>query len=95
MIVAHDYSAPASSFRAAVLDATANLRLIEENLPLSMEVHTRTGHPFQQLHGPLKDPYVVTEYAEKLGLGSRDYELVDVLPLEKFERSSLPYIPSK
>jgi len=79
----------------AVLDATANMKLIEENLPLAMEVHTREGHPFRQLHGPLKDPYLVTEFGEKLGLGSRDYELVDVLPLEKFERTSMPYISSK
>lgn len=79
----------------AVLDSTAGMKLIEENLPLAMEIHTRRGHPFQQLHGPLKDPYVVTEYGEKLGLGSRDYELVDVLPLEKVERSALPYISAK
>jgi uncharacterized protein len=79
----------------AVLDSTANLKIIEENLPLAMEIHTHEGHPFQQLHGPLKDPYVVTVYGEKLGLGSRDYELVDVMPLEKFERSALPYISSK
>lgn len=79
----------------AVLDATAGMKLIEENLPLAMEVHTRQGHPFQQIHGPLKDPYMVTEYGEKLGLGSRDYELVDVLPLEKVEHAALPYIPAK
>ena len=78
----------------AVLDATAGMRIIEENLPLAMEIHTRSGHPFQQLHGPLKDPYLVIEYGEKLGLGSRDFELVDVLPLEKVERSALPYIPA-
>jgi len=79
----------------AVLDATEDLRLIEENLPLAMEVHTRQGHPFRQLHGPYKDPYLVTAYGEQLGLGNRDYELVDVFPLEKFERSALPYIPSR
>jgi uncharacterized Fe-S center protein len=82
------------SVERAVLDAIAGVPLIEENLPLTMEIHTRTGHPFQQLHGPLKDPYLVTEYGEKLGLGSRDYELVDILPLEKVERSTLPYIPA-
>ena len=65
----------------AVLDATANDRLIEENVPTSMEVHTRQGHPFRWLHGPLKDPYLVTEYGAQLGLGSREYELVDVLPV--------------
>lgn len=76
----------------ATLDVIAGTRLIEENIPTSMEVHTREGHPFQWLHGPLKDPYKVTEYGEGLGLGSRDYELVDVLPVEKVERSSMPYI---
>jgi uncharacterized Fe-S center protein len=76
----------------AVLDVTAKSTLIEENLPTSMEVHTREGHPFRWLHGPYKDPYVVLEYGEKLGLGSREYELVDVLPVEQVERSSMQYI---
>jgi uncharacterized protein len=79
----------------ATLDVTAKTPLIEENIPTTMEVHTREGHPFRWLHGPLKDPYKVVEYGEKLGLGSRDYELVDVLPVEKVERSSMPYIAAK
>ena len=79
----------------ATLDVIAQTRLIEENIPTSLEVHTRAGHPFQWLHGPLKDPYKVTEYGEKLGLGSRDYELVDVLPVEKMERASMPYIAAQ
>ena len=76
----------------AVLDVTGKSRLIEENLPGVLEVHTREGHPFRWLHGPHKDPYVALEYAEKLGMGSRSYELVDVLPVEKVERSSMQYI---
>jgi uncharacterized Fe-S center protein len=76
----------------ATLDVIGKTRLIEDNLPTSMEVHTREGHPFQWLHGPHKDPYKVIEYGEKLGIGSSDYELVDVLPVEKLERSSMPYI---
>jgi len=79
----------------AVLDQTAGLRLLEENLPAVMEVHTRVGHPFRWLHGPYKDPYVVVNYAEKLGLGSRAYELVDVLPVVKVERSSMAYIAAR
>ena len=79
----------------AVLDATANDRLIEENVPTSMEVRTRQGHPFRWLHGPLKDPYLVTEYGAQLGLGSREYELVDVLPVEKIERAAPTYISAK
>ncbi len=79
----------------AVLDVTGRTKLIEENVPYVMEVHLREGHPFQQLHGPLKDPYLVTIYGEKLGLGSRDYELVDVYPLEKIERTPMAYISSR
>jgi hypothetical protein len=79
----------------AVLDMTAKTCLIEENVPVSLEVHTREGHPFRWLHGPLKDPYKVTEYGEQLGLGRREYELVDVLPVEKIERAPLGYIPAR
>jgi uncharacterized protein len=75
----------------AMLDITGQSKLIEEALPLAMEVHFREGHPFRQLHGPLKDPYMTTEYAEKYGLGSRQYELVDVFPLQKLERAAMPY----
>jgi uncharacterized Fe-S center protein len=78
----------------AVLDATSTLRLIEENLPTSMEVHTREGHPLRWLHGPHKDPYLVCEYGEQLGLGSRQYELIDVLPVEQIARAPIGYIPA-
>ncbi len=76
----------------AVLDATNGARLIEENLPTVMEVHTREGHPFRQLHGPYKDPYLVTRYGEELGLGSREYELVDILPVSQIARPAVTYI---
>jgi len=65
----------------AVLDLTARDRLIEENIPTAMKVHTRQGHPLRWLHGPLKDPYLVTEFGARLGLGNREYELIDVLPV--------------
>ncbi len=48
----------------AVLDMTAKTPLIEENVPASMEVHTRVGHPLRWLHGPFKDPYKVLEFGE-------------------------------
>jgi uncharacterized protein len=79
----------------AVLDVTARTPLIEENLPACMEVHTREGHPLRWLHGPHKDPYLVTEYGERLGLGTRDYELVDVLPVEIITRAPIPYIAAQ
>lgn len=79
----------------ATLDLTMNSQLYEENIPTCLEVHTRTGHPFAQLHGPLKDPYKISEYGEKLGLGSRQYDLVDVFPVQKFDRAPVHYISAK
>jgi uncharacterized Fe-S center protein len=79
----------------AVLDATGRTRLIEENIPASMEVHARHGHPLRWLHGPHKDPYLVTKYGEQLGLGRRDYELIDVLPVEEISRAPIGYIPAQ
>ncbi len=79
----------------AALDVIAGSRLIEENIPTAMEVHTREGHPFRWLHGPLKDPYVALQYAEALGVGSRQYELVDVFPVEQFARGPAGYVPAK
>ena len=66
----------------AVLDMTARTPLIEENLPTSMEVTHREGHPLSWIHGKHKDPYKVLEYGAALGLGSQEYQLVDVLPVE-------------
>jgi uncharacterized Fe-S center protein len=76
----------------SVLDKIAESKLIMENVPTAMEPWYTGGHPFQHLHGPYKDPYKVVEYGEKLGLGSRQYELVDVLPVEEVARGPLEYI---
>jgi len=77
-----------------VLDVTGRPRLIEENISTSMEVHTREGHPLRWLHGPHKDPYLVTKCGEQLGLGKRDYELIDVLPVEEITRAPIGCIPA-
>jgi hypothetical protein len=78
----------------AVLDMTAKTPLIEENLPASFEIHSREGHPLNWLHGPYKNPYLAPTFGEQLGLGSRAYELVDVLPVESVFRSEAVYIPA-
>ena len=79
----------------AVLDLTGRTPLIEENVPTTMEVHAREGHPLRRLHGPLKDPYLVVQEGEKLGLGSRVYELVDVLPVATPQRAGMDYIRAR
>lgn len=80
----------------AVLDVTGKSRLIEENVPNSMEVVTHEGHPFNYIHGVFKDPYKVVRYGEALGLGSQEYELVDVLPVQpRPQRSEPVYVALK
>lgn len=67
----------------AMLDEVGKYKVIEENVPLSMKLQHGEGfHPFQVVHGEYKDPYKVIEYAAALGVGSRDYEMIDVMPLE-------------
>jgi len=78
----------------AVLDTTAKTPLLEENVPTSMEVIPNPGHPLTWIHGRHKDPYKVVEYAEGLGMGSRQYEQIDVLPVEKVNRAGMGYIPA-
>ena len=79
----------------AVLDKLAETPLIEANIPTEMEVHTRRAHPLQWLHGPLKDPNLAPQYLEKLGVGTRQYDLVDVFPVVKINRSTATYIPAQ
>jgi uncharacterized Fe-S center protein len=76
----------------ATLDAMARTPIIEENLPGMMEIVTREGHPLQWIHGPYKDPQEQLASAEKLGLGSRAYELVDVLPVREPNFKAITYI---
>ncbi len=78
----------------ATLDKLAATPLIEENVPLSMEIITREGHPLQWIHGPYKDPYAQLEIGEQMGLGARQYELVDVLPAVEPDFKKVPYIPA-
>ncbi|MHA2004476.1 MAG: DUF362 domain-containing protein [Candidatus Thorarchaeota archaeon] len=71
----------------ASLDLIAKEGLIESMIPpyyknLNLDPEADL-HPFARLHGPMKNPYLVTEYTEKLGMGSRDYELIEVLSVEE------------
>jgi len=67
----------------ASLDAIGKEKLILENMPGdTYQVQLDLPHPLQQIHGRYKDPYDVIRFAEKLGLGSSDYTLVDVMEEE-------------
>jgi hypothetical protein len=77
----------------ATLDLLKPFKIIEENVPSVFELQPNAPHPLAQLHGPYKDPYIVVEECEKLGLGSRDYKLVDVLPYQPDRsRANAPYV---
>lgn len=47
-------------------------------------------HPWQKIHGPMKDPYLVTKYGEDLGLGSSEYELIEILAAEETSKKEPP-----
>lgn len=59
----------------AALDLIDADKLMMEGLPEGHEIGTE-GHLFQRLHG--KDPYIQVEEAAAIGLGSREYKLVEV-----------------
>ena len=60
----------------ASIDSIRTRDFIEGSLPQPLEVRDVEGHLLQKIHG--KDPYLQVEEAHKLGLGEREYELVEV-----------------
>ncbi|MFW9830963.1 MAG: DUF362 domain-containing protein [Candidatus Thorarchaeota archaeon] len=78
----------------ATLDLIAQKGLIESEIPRYFK-HVNLDpnadlHPFARLWGPFKNPYLVTKHSEKLGLGSRKYELIEVLPPDKTMKMKPP-----
>ena len=69
----------------ATLDLIGKEGLIEKEIPIRFKHADLSSdlHPFQQLHGPMKSPYLVAEFAENLGLGSASYEIIEILPDEE------------
>jgi uncharacterized protein len=74
----------------AVLDAIRKYNVIKEDLPSSLEFQPEAGHPFQQIHGPLKNPYLMIEYGQKTGLGEMEYELIDLMPNQAIQFGERP-----
>jgi uncharacterized Fe-S center protein len=82
------------AIETATLDLIAKAGLIEKSIPPVFK-HVNLDpsadlHPFQRIHGPMKNPYLVTEFAEKLGMGTRKYELVEVLSPEETMKMEPP-----
>ena len=78
----------------ATLDLIAKAGLIEQTIPPYFK-HVNLDpnidlHPFERLWGSMKNPYLVVGFAEQYGLGTRKYELVEVLPPEETGKMEPP-----
>ena len=77
----------------ASLDLLKPHKIMAENLPGEMRYLPKVkGHPFQKIHGVYKDPYIVVKELEKMGFGSRKYEIVDVYPVKPPKKFKSVYI---
>ncbi|TFG10352.1 DUF362 domain-containing protein [Candidatus Heimdallarchaeota archaeon] len=71
------------AIETATLDLIKKEGLIEKNIPPYFK-HANLNpdedlHPFTRVHGPYKDPYETVKFAEKMGMGTSNYELVEIL----------------
>ena len=81
------------AIEAASLDLVAKEGLIESMIPPFIKPNldpTADLHPFTRLFGPMKNPYLVLDYAEKLGMGSKEYKLVELLSAKKTMKMKAP-----
>ncbi len=60
----------------ASIDSIKTENYIPNSLPHPFEVRDIAGHLLQKIHG--KDPYLQCEESARLGLGSQEYEVVEV-----------------
>ncbi len=79
----------------ATLDLIKEKGLIESEIPpyfkhIKLDSGVDFSHPFARLWGPYKNPYLVTKHAEKLGMGQREYTLVEVLSPKKTMKMKPP-----
>lgn len=81
----------------ATLDLIAKQGLNESIIKQIPERYMRVNpnlkaklHPFQLIHGPLKDPYKVAQYGEAREMGSSKYKLIEILSAEETAVMVLP-----
>jgi uncharacterized Fe-S center protein len=60
----------------AALDSIKVENYIPGSLPEQLELAEGDGHLFERIWH--KDPYLQVEAAAEIGLGSRDYELIEI-----------------
>ena len=90
----------------AVLDMVKKEGLIDKNIPpfysdANLDPNEDL-HPFQRIHGKMKDPFIAVDYMHKMYNGeySKEYELIEILspketaiakPLKSFERKEASF----
>jgi uncharacterized Fe-S center protein len=75
----------------ASLDLIGKQEVIESMVPPFVKLHNGPDlHPFQRINGPMKNPYIAVDYAEKLGMGSTNYKLVEVLSPKRTAKQKGP-----
>ncbi|MFX1375305.1 MAG: DUF362 domain-containing protein [Promethearchaeota archaeon] len=82
------------AIETATLDLIKKEGLIEKSIPPYLK-HVNFNpdedlHPFTRLHGPYKDPYEVVRFIEKLGFGTSQYKLVEILSSEETIKMKRP-----
>ncbi|MFX0181611.1 MAG: DUF362 domain-containing protein [Candidatus Hodarchaeota archaeon] len=82
------------AIETAALDLIAKEGLIEKNIPPFYK-HPNLDpnadlHPFQRLHGPMKNPYNTVNFLKDLGIGTHEYELIEVLSPEETSKAKPP-----
>ena len=82
------------AIETATLDLIAKAGLIEQTIPpyfkhVNLDPHSSL-HPFERLWGSMKNPYLITEFAVQQGLGTRKYELVEILSPEETGKMEPP-----
>ena len=66
------------------LDLVKQAQFLKDQLPpyLKHVSDDESLHPFQRIWGPYKNPYLVNMFGEALGIGSRKYEIEEILPAD-------------
>lgn len=78
----------------ATLDLIAKTGLIEQAIPPYFK-HVNLDrnadlHPFERLWGPMKNPYLVIKFAEQQRLGTKNYNLIEVLSPQETSKEKPP-----
>ncbi|MHA2292766.1 MAG: DUF362 domain-containing protein, partial [Candidatus Hodarchaeales archaeon] len=82
------------AIETAVLDLIGKEGLMVKNIPPFLK-HVNLDpnvdlHPFQRIWGPMKNPYLAVEFIREMGMGSSNYELIEVLSPEETSKIKPP-----